>query len=251
MADNSHGMIGALSSFSSTPFSFPRKESIKTDHDHIPEGCSFCQPKSDKATTATQKTDTAKSTATHNAAVSELTPEEKKQVEALKKRDQEVRLHEQAHLATAGAHARGGPSFSYQQGPDGKQYAVGGEVPIDLSPIAGNPQATIQKAETLQRAALAPADPSGTDRRVAAQAAALAIKARQEIAQQSQETTNGERKFAAPSSLSLSDGTYFPSRQISESQDSTSLSPSSEDKNLSKKQRDSIIQPGTLLNIFV
>jgi hypothetical protein len=50
-------------------------------------------------------------------------------------------------------------------GPDGKQYAVGGEVPIDLSPVSGNPQATVQKAETIQRAALAPADPSGPDLR--------------------------------------------------------------------------------------
>lgn len=240
-------MLGAISSFSPALPPFSRRESIKADHDHIPEGCSFCQPKSNQPTSSTQKANATQST---EAKINELTPEEKKQVEALKKRDREVRLHEQAHLAAAGAHARGGPSFSYQQGPDGKQYAVGGEVPIDLSPIEGNPHATIQKAETLQRAALAPADPSGTDRRVAAQAATLAIKARQEIAQQSQETTNEERKFAGSSSLSLSSGTYFLSRGKLGVQDSPASSSILEEENFEKKQRDSFIQPGTFLNIF-
>lgn len=240
-------MLGAISSFSPALSLFSRRESIKADHDHIPEGCSFCQPKSDQPASSTQKTNATKNT---EVKTNELTPEEKKQVDALKKRDQEVRLHEQAHLAAAGAHARGGPSFSYQQGPDGKQYAVGGEVPIDLSPIEGNPHATIQKAETLQRAALAPADPSGTDRRVAAQAATLAIKARQEIAQQSQETTSEERKFAAPSSFSLSSGTYFLSRGILGVQDQPVSSSISEEENFKKKQRDRVIQPGAFLNIF-
>lgn len=87
-------------------------------------------------------------------------------------------------------------------------------MPIDLTPIAGNLQATIQKAETIQRTALAPANPSDPDRRVAAQAAALATKARQEVAQQRQEITTEGKNFAANSSVPLSNGTYFPFRGI-------------------------------------
>ena len=102
-------------------------------------------------------------------------------LESLRQRDQEVRLHEQAHLLAAGPYAKGAPSYTYQTGPDGQRYAVGGEVPIDLSAVPGNPQATLQKALTVRRAALAPTDPSETDQAVAAHATALAAQAQQEL----------------------------------------------------------------------
>ena len=112
-----------------------------------------------------------------------LSDEERKQVEDLEKRDREVKAHEAAHKASAGGNARGGASYEYQAGPDGRQYAVGGHVDIDVSPVQGNPRATLQKAQTVQRAALAPADPSGQDRAVAAAAAQLARQAQSEAAQ--------------------------------------------------------------------
>lgn len=119
----------------------------------------------------------------------ELTEEEKQIVARLKAIDQEVRAHEQAHLAVAGPFANGGPSFQYQKGPDGKMYAVGGEVSIDTSKVPGDPSATIQKAEAIKRAALAPAHPSGQDLQVAAQAQAMEEQARQEsYAQKTDET---------------------------------------------------------------
>ena len=104
-------------------------------------------------------------------------------LQSLRQRDQEVRLHEQAHLLAAGPHASGGPSYTYQTGPDGKRYAVGGEVPIDLSAVPGDPQATLQKALTIRRAALAPTHPSGADQAVAAKATSLAAQAQQELLQ--------------------------------------------------------------------
>ena len=111
----------------------------------------------------------------------ELSPEEKQALDDLKARDREVRAHEQAHLAAAGPYAKGPPSFEYQTGPDGQPYAVGGEVQIDTSKVAGNPQATLVKAQTIRRAANAPRNPSAQDRQVAAQAAQLEAEARQEI----------------------------------------------------------------------
>jgi hypothetical protein len=99
--------------------------------------------------------------------------------------DRRVRAHEQAHLAVAGPYALGGPSYTYQTGPDGKQYAVGGEVAIDASPIPGDPQATLAKERTVQAAANAPADPSTQDRQVAAQAAIAEQQALMDIAKQS------------------------------------------------------------------
>jgi len=113
--------------------------------------------------------------------------EELEQIAELKRKDREVRAHEQAHLAAAGPYAKGGASFTYQKGPDGKNYAVGGEVQIDTSPVSGDPEATIRKAQQIQRAANAPASPSGQDRAVAADAAATAVKAQLELAKQAQE----------------------------------------------------------------
>lgn len=110
----------------------------------------------------------------------ELTPEEEEEVLRLKKRDAEVRAHENAHKAAAGRYARGGPTYEFERGPDGRRYAVGGEVQIDTAPVPNDPDATIQKMQTVRRAALAPAEPSPQDRRVASEASAQETAARQE-----------------------------------------------------------------------
>jgi hypothetical protein len=73
----------------------------------------------------------------------QLSEKEQHVVEELRKRDREVRSHEQAHLAAAGSLASGGPTLTYQVGPDGKRYAVGGEVPIAASEVPGDPRATL------------------------------------------------------------------------------------------------------------
>ncbi len=114
----------------------------------------------------------------------ELSPEAEAEVRELKKRDAEVRRHEAAHKAAAGSAAPGGPSFQYTTGPDNKRYAVSGEVAIDASEVAGDPQATIAKMQRIRRAASAPAQPSGADRRVAAQAAVTEREARAELAKE-------------------------------------------------------------------
>jgi hypothetical protein len=108
-----------------------------------------------------------------------LTDSEKQQVQKLKQRDREVRAHERAHMAAGAGLVRGGASFSMQRGPDGRMYAVGGEVSIDTS-AENDPDATIRKMQQVKRAALAPAQPSGTDRAVAAQAGQIESQARQE-----------------------------------------------------------------------
>src|SRR5690606_18669390 len=45
----------------------------------------------------------------------------------LSQRDREVRSHELAHAAVGGQYA-GSPSYSFTRGPDGRRYAVAGEV---------------------------------------------------------------------------------------------------------------------------
>lgn len=100
---------------------------------------------------------------------SQLTPQEQKVVDSLEARHTEVVIHEQAHASVGGQYA-GQPSYGYERGPDGKRYAVSGEVPISVSPVAGDPQATIQKMRQVRAAALAPQSPSVADRRIAAEA---------------------------------------------------------------------------------
>lgn len=100
----------------------------------------------------------------------------------LQARDAQVRAHEAAHAAAA-AGLGGRPSFTYQTGPDGRRYAIGGEVGVSMSP-GHTPTETIARAEQIRAAALAPSDPSSQDRAVAAAASAMEAKAREEQVQQ-------------------------------------------------------------------
>ncbi len=112
--------------------------------------------------------------------------EDQQIIQQLAERDREVRAHEQAHAAVGGQLA-GSPSYTFERGPDGVSYAVGGEVSISSGKVPGDPEATLANARIVQQAALAPAEPSPQDRRVAADAAQLQQQAIQEIAQQAQE----------------------------------------------------------------
>lgn len=116
----------------------------------------------------------------------QLDRQEIQQLQNLKRRDMEVRTHEQAHLSAAGRYARGSASFTLQKGPDGRSYAVGGEVGIDVGKES-TPEATLAKMQTIKRAALAPANPSAADRRIAAQATVKEAQARQELLMKTQE----------------------------------------------------------------
>lgn len=108
------------------------------------------------------------------------------QAKELEKIQREVISHEAAHKAAAG-NLGGAVSYSYTEGPDGQSYITGGEVPIKLKE-GRTPEETLRNMQQVQRAANAPADPSGQDRQVAAKAAAIASKAKQEIIHEKTET---------------------------------------------------------------
>ncbi len=120
------------------------------------------------------------------SAPKELTPAQQAQLVKLQTRDTQVRAHEAAHLAAGSGVVTGGASFTYQTGPDNRQYAIGGEVPIDASE-GSTPQETVSKMRQVRTAALAPADPSPTDYQVAATATLLEMRALQEIAKAKRE----------------------------------------------------------------
>lgn len=150
----------------------------------------------------------------------QIRQQEQQFIQQLSARDREVRAHEAAHVAAAGQYVVSGPSYSYQRGPDGRLYAIGGEVQLDTSPIPGDPEATLRKAEVVRRAALAPAQPSSQDISVAASATQAAARARVEIAVQRREEAikENEEKLEA---------------QREQSSDNTKLTPATENEEVS------------------
>lgn len=113
----------------------------------------------------------------------ELTPEQKQEVEKLKARDTEVRAHEQAHIAAAAGLATSAPVYTFQKGPDGKNYAIGGEVNVSFTE-GSDPKENIAHAEAMAAAALAPADPSSQDLAVASNAEKIITEEKQKLAEQ-------------------------------------------------------------------
>ncbi len=122
-------------------------------------------------------------------------------IDKLKERDKEVRQHEEAHKRAAGGLLTVGPKYEFEVGPDGKKYAVSGEVQIDIAEVPGNPEATLKKAKQIQRAASAPTEPSAQDSAIAQGASQMELKAKEEIGK--------EQKTVSISSYEKSNGTQL------------------------------------------
>jgi len=145
--------------------------------------------------------DPSKPNSTRTIDEDSLSEEDREKVRKFKERDAEVRRHEQAHIAAGGQYVQGGAQYEYETGPDGRQYATGGEVGIDTSEVPNDPAATIRKMQVIRRAALAPSAPSEADHRIAAEAQQRETKARAELqARRAEELQNGAaRPAGAPS----------------------------------------------------
>lgn len=140
---------------------------------------------------------------------------ENKQIQELKQRDLEVKAHESAHAAMGGQHAQS-PQYSYEKGPDGRQYAVGGEVSINISEGA-TPEETIRKMQQVKAAALAPIEPSPQDLRVAAEASQKALEARTELAKENAEQSSQifkENQSNNPQSTTASENSQNIASQV-------------------------------------
>jgi murein DD-endopeptidase MepM/ murein hydrolase activator NlpD len=94
-------------------------------------------------------------------------------------------------MAVGGGLVTASASYEYETGPDGKRYAVAGEVGISLAK-GKTPEETLRRARQIRAAALAPADPSPQDRNVAAIAGQMEMEALREIALQQLAEQNGK-----------------------------------------------------------
>jgi len=145
---------------------------------------------SDELKSADELKEEKKSSQKDTIGIKELTEGEKTQVLDLQARDAEVKAHEAAHQGGGG----GAATYTYQQGPDGKMYAIGGEVPISLE-TGSTPEETIANAMQVIAAATAPANPSSQDMAVAASAKSMIIKAQQEKAKELIQETEGHETY--------------------------------------------------------
>jgi hypothetical protein len=96
----------------------------------------------------------------------------------LQEADAEVRAHEHAHIAALG---KGVIVYDTVIGADGSAYAVVGSVAVDLTPVPGDPEATIRKAKMAIQAAFAVGEPSAADMKVAAEAYQLEAAAQRQL----------------------------------------------------------------------
>ena len=106
-------------------------------------------------------------------------PEVKAEIKKLELTEKEVIVHEQAHKAVGG-NITGPITYTHTEGPDGKRYISGGEVSINTKE-GSTPEETLKILEKVKAAALAPAEPSPQDLRVAASATAQIQQTRLEI----------------------------------------------------------------------
>ena len=126
-----------------------------------------------------------------------LTASQEALIAQLQATDTAVKAHERAHIAAGGGVILSGATYFYQEAPDKRLYAIGGEVSIDTS--EGNtPSETISKMQLVRAAALAPSDPSSTDYQVAATASMLQMQARLEESRlkQAELLSNAHEKYA-------------------------------------------------------
>jgi len=135
-----------------------------------------------------------------------LEVEEQQLIRQLSSRDREVRAHERAHSSVGGQFA-GAAQFTFERGPNGVQYAVSGEVSISTSEVPGDPQSTLAKLDTVIRAALAPADPSAQDIRVASSAAAAVQRLRASINTEATVAKSAEKSEASEETDSIEKNT--------------------------------------------
>jgi hypothetical protein len=172
------------------------------------------------------------------ASIDGLTQAQRDQVTELAQRDREVHTHEAAHQA-AGGGLVGAASYSYQEGPDGRSYAIGGECPIQI-PASDNPAEMIDIAQRVRAAALAPANPSGQDLAVANAAVQMEAQARQALAQQAAQQEQAQPASPAGQSSTPAEAQAQPSEASTAEDQSVAADPGTANRAMTAYARTSM-----------
>ncbi len=220
-----HGYLGGNSGTSPAVNQYGGDTSQPPTNTTSPEPSS--EPLAPRATTVTDpdqqgtKAPNSPPEQQQSASDSQLTQAEFKLLAELKQADTEVRSHEMAHVAAGGGLITSGASFTYQRGPDGKNYAVAGEVSIDTSAVPGDPKATLQKMQQVKSSALAPANPSSQDLKVASNATSRAAKASSELTTLVAEKLAADKETQTFGSLKQAADSYTKVNNLPEKDNST------------------------------
>jgi hypothetical protein len=110
----------------------------------------------------------------------QLNAEQRRETQNLEQSGRQARAHERAQRAALESYTSS-VQLRYEPGPDGRRYLVEAEVPLDVTPVPGDPAATLRKMEAIRRATSS-GRPSSSARNAAAEAAQLAMRARAELA---------------------------------------------------------------------
>ncbi len=145
----------------------------------------------------------------------DLSEEEKRELQVLKEEDKRVRTHEQAHKRAGGKYA-GQIHYEFESGPDGQKYAVAGHTEINNAEIPNSPEKNIQKMEKIIKAALAPMSPSTTDRQIAAEARQNKMESQAELRKEKQSQVNEIKESESDYITSYAHSAYSEQQDIGE-----------------------------------
>lgn len=90
-----------------------------------------------------------------------------------------IQRHVESHLAVTTQHSSP-PNYHYRPF-DGELFVVSGDIVFETSAEPNNPQATLEKAQLIRMASMAPAGPTLQDRNASLQAIMMAVQAKGEI----------------------------------------------------------------------
>ena len=132
-------------------------------------------------TLSTSSTNSARDTETKSGDNSN----ERKQLELSQT---QIQRHVESHLAvTVTTQHSSPPNYQYSS-LDGELYVVSDDVVFDTSSEPNDPQATLEKAQLIRMASMAPTDPTPQDRKASQQAIMMAAQEKSEINTASIET---------------------------------------------------------------
>lgn len=147
-----------------------KSNSLQEDQNTLVKNGNKAEKSKKSLETSDSKTEKTEKNGNSEKSTQGISDEDKSAISRLKMIENEVIAHEQAHKSAGGSIA-GAASYSYSIGPDGKRYITGGEVSL-RTPATDDKEQKVNLLNRVKQAALAPAQPSSQDIRVAAGASA-------------------------------------------------------------------------------
>lgn len=140
----------------------------------------------------------AQAAAASAAESSVVTTDDLRELRDLQRSDRQVRVQENLQRQLAAEFVRGAPVYEFEEGPDGRRYAVGADSDFQLpNQASSDPRQAARDAASARQAALASAVSSPAEQAFAARAASAEARARAEITREVADSSEEARRRAA------------------------------------------------------